>query len=42
MTGMDANEVKRLPDTDGMKNEVIVQKNHRISLFLSGKQEGVS
>lgn len=29
MTGMDADKVGRLPDTTGMKNEVLVQPSHR-------------
>jgi len=29
LTGTDPDRIKRLPDTTGMKNEVIVQKSHR-------------
>jgi D-glucosaminate-6-phosphate ammonia-lyase len=29
LTGMDRDKVHRLPDTTGMKNEVIIQKSHR-------------
>jgi D-glucosaminate-6-phosphate ammonia-lyase len=29
ITGKDREKIKRLPDTTGMKNEVIIQKNHR-------------
>lgn len=29
MTGKDADKIRRLPDTTGMKNEVIIQKAHR-------------
>jgi L-seryl-tRNA(Ser) seleniumtransferase len=29
LTGLDRDKVRRLPDTDGMKNEVIIQKSHR-------------
>ena len=31
ITGMDLNKMKKLPDTRGMKNEIIIQKNLRIS-----------
>jgi D-glucosaminate-6-phosphate ammonia-lyase len=30
MTGGDAGRIRRLPDTTGMKNEVIVQRSHRV------------
>ena len=29
VTGMDRDKVRRLPDTTGMKNEVIIQRSHR-------------
>ncbi len=31
IAGSDAERIKRLPDTDGMKNEVVLQKSHRNS-----------
>jgi len=35
MTGMDFYRIEKLPDTDGMKNEVIIQKGHAVNFGSS-------
>src|SRR5581483_3470688 len=34
LTGLDREKVRRLPDTTGMKQEVIIQKSHRYAALL--------
>lgn len=41
MTGTDRGLITRLPDTTGMKNEVIMQRNHRNSYDHAFRQVGV-
>ncbi len=41
ITGDDRNRVRRLPDTTGMKNEVIVQKTHRVNYDHAIRNAGV-
>ena len=30
MTGNDPEKIERIPDTTGMKNEILIQKQHRV------------
>jgi uncharacterized pyridoxal phosphate-dependent enzyme len=41
ITGDDRDRVRRLPDTTGMKNEVIVQKTHRVNYDHAIRNAGV-
>ena len=41
ITGNDRDRVRRLPDTAGMKNEVIVQKTHRVNYDHAIRNAGV-
>jgi D-glucosaminate-6-phosphate ammonia-lyase len=41
ITGDDRDRVRRLPDTSGMKNEVIVQKTHRVNYDHAIRNAGV-
>ena len=41
ITGNDRGRVRRLPDTTGMKNEVIVQKTHRVNYDHAIRNAGV-
>ncbi|HYZ83566.1 MAG TPA: aminotransferase class V-fold PLP-dependent enzyme [Bryobacteraceae bacterium] len=41
VTGMDVNLIRRLPDTSGMKNEVIMQKAHRYGYDYAVKAVGM-
>jgi D-glucosaminate-6-phosphate ammonia-lyase len=41
ITGDDRNRVRRLPDTTGMKNEVLVQRTHRVNYDHAIRNAGV-
>jgi seryl-tRNA(Sec) selenium transferase len=41
ITGTDPECIRRLPDTDGMKNEVIIQKSHRFPYDRAARNCGV-
>lgn len=41
LTGMDPEKVRRLPDTNGMKTEVIIQKSHRFGYDHAVRNCGV-
>jgi uncharacterized pyridoxal phosphate-dependent enzyme len=41
ITGSDPEKIKRLPDTTGMKNEVIIQKKHRYAFDHAIRNVGV-
>jgi len=41
MTGSDAEKIRRLPDAEGMKTEVLVQKSHRFSYDHAVRNCGV-
>jgi uncharacterized pyridoxal phosphate-dependent enzyme len=41
ITGSDLEKIKRLPDTTGMKNEVIIQKKHRYAFDHAIRNVGV-
>lgn len=38
MTRPDLNRIERLPDTEGIRNEVILQKGHSVSFGASLEQ----
>jgi L-seryl-tRNA(Ser) seleniumtransferase len=41
LTGKDPEKIKRIPDTTGMKNEVIIQKSHRYGFDHAVRNVGV-
>jgi len=41
VTGKDMEKIRRIPDTTGMKNEVIIQKSHRFSYDHAVRNAGV-
>src|SRR2546423_9835188 len=41
VAGKDAEKIRRLPDTAGMKNEVIIQKSHRYGYDHAVRNVGV-
>jgi len=41
LTGTDPDRIRRLPDTEGMKNEVIIQKTHRFGYDRAVRNCGV-
>ena len=42
VAGTDPERIRRLPDTRGMKNEVIVQRTHRVGYDHAIRNAGVS
>ena len=42
LTGTDPEKIRRLPDTSGMRNEVLIQKSHRFAYDHAVRSTGVT